>query len=225
MKVTAFVPMKLNNERLPNKNTKAFTNGQPLCRYILETLKKVRGIDDVYVYCSDEKIKEFLPEHVHFLKRSPGLDQGSTKINEVLTAFASEVESDIYVLAHATAPFLLEETIEKGIRALKSQNYDSALSVLKQQDFFWKNGKPFNYTLECVARTQDLEPYYRETTGLYLYTRELILKEGKRIGKRPYLIETTQIEATDINDPEDFVLADAIYNFCLKDKEKERNYE
>ena len=31
MKVTAFVPMKLNNERLPGKNTKAFTNGKPLC--------------------------------------------------------------------------------------------------------------------------------------------------------------------------------------------------
>ena len=53
MKVTAFVPMKLNNERLPGKNTKAFTNGKPLCQYILNTLLKVKEIDEIYVYCSD----------------------------------------------------------------------------------------------------------------------------------------------------------------------------
>ncbi|MBS7007255.1 acylneuraminate cytidylyltransferase family protein [Anaerostipes sp.] len=225
MKVTAFVPMKLNNERLPGKNTKAFTNGRPLCCYILETLKEVIGIDEIYVYCSDEKIKEFLPENIHFLKRSRELDQSSTKINEVLKAFASEVASDIYVLAHATAPFLLVKTIEEGIRAVKSQGYDSAFSVLKQQDFFWKDGKPLNYSPECVVRTQDLKPYYRETTGLYIYTRQLIMKEGRRIGRHPYLIETTQAEAADINEPEDFLLADAIYNFCLKDREREKGYE
>ena len=30
--------MKLNNRRLPQKNTKPFTNGRPLCWYILSTL-------------------------------------------------------------------------------------------------------------------------------------------------------------------------------------------
>jgi len=35
MKTVAVVPMKLNNSRLPNKNIKEFTNGKPLCHYIL----------------------------------------------------------------------------------------------------------------------------------------------------------------------------------------------
>lgn len=35
----AFVPLKLNNERLPGKNTKPFTNGKPLITYILSTLQ------------------------------------------------------------------------------------------------------------------------------------------------------------------------------------------
>ena len=38
MKIIAIVPMKLNNRRLPQKNTKSFTNGKPLCHYILSTL-------------------------------------------------------------------------------------------------------------------------------------------------------------------------------------------
>ena len=37
MKTVAVVPMKLNNRRLPQKNTKPFTNGKPLCWYILST--------------------------------------------------------------------------------------------------------------------------------------------------------------------------------------------
>ena len=46
----AVVPMKLNNSRLPQKNTKKFTNGQPLCTYTLNTLLTVESIDEVYAY-------------------------------------------------------------------------------------------------------------------------------------------------------------------------------
>ena len=49
MKTVAIVPMKLNNRRLPQKNTKSFTNGKPLCHYILSTLLTVEGVDEVYV--------------------------------------------------------------------------------------------------------------------------------------------------------------------------------
>ena len=54
MKTVAVVPIKLNNERLPNKNIKPFDNGLPLCHYIFETLKKVNGIDKIYT--REEKV-------------------------------------------------------------------------------------------------------------------------------------------------------------------------
>jgi spore coat polysaccharide biosynthesis protein SpsF (cytidylyltransferase family) len=38
MKIVGVVRVKLNNERLPGKNTKPFDNGEPLIRYILTTL-------------------------------------------------------------------------------------------------------------------------------------------------------------------------------------------
>ena len=47
MKIVAVVPMKLNNTRLPQKNTKPFHNGKPLCHYILSTLLQVEEIDEV----------------------------------------------------------------------------------------------------------------------------------------------------------------------------------
>ena len=220
MKTIAFVPMKLKNERLPGKNTKPFTHGKPLCKYILETLKKVKEIDEIYVYCSDPAILLYLPKGIKFLKRDPALDGSQVKINEVLRAFAEDVPADLYVLAHATAPFVKAETISRGVQAGQSGEYDSALTVFRQQDFFWMDGKPWNYDTKEIPRTQDLMPLYRETTGLYIYESRLILEENRRIGEKPMLLEADWKEAVDINNPEDFVIADAIYNYCMRKGEK-----
>lgn len=212
MKTVAVVPMKLNNRRLPQKNIKAFTNGEPLCRYILSTLLKVEGIDEVYVYCSDEVIKNYIPEGVKYLKRSASLDLDTTKMNEVLECFARDVPADVYVMTHTTAPFISAESISKGLRAVLSGDHDSSFAVKKLQDFLWKDGKPFNYQLDNIPRTQDLPPLYEETSGFYIYRSEIITDMHRRIGNTPYLVEVGEIEAIDIDEPEDFEIADAVYN-------------
>ena len=212
MKTAAVVPMKLNNRRLPQKNIKAFTNGEPLCHYILSTLLKVEGIDEVYVYCSDDVIKNYIPKGVKFLERSASLDLDTTKMNEVLECFAKEVPADVYVMTHTTAPFISCESISKGLQAVLSGNYDSAFAVKKLQDFLWKNGKPFNYQLDNIPRTQDLPPLYEETSGFYIYRSEIIKDMHRRIGNNPFLVEVGEIEAIDIDEPEDFEIADAVYN-------------
>ena len=184
-KVVAFVPMKLNNERLPGKNTKAFKGGKPLLTYILDTLTKVEGIDETYVYCSNEEVKKYLPNGIKFLKRSESLDTSSTLIIDVLKAFAEDVDADIYVLAHATAPFIKAKTIE-------------------------------------IPRTQDIQNVFAETTGLYVYTKKLI-KDGRRIGSNPYGVTVNFIEATDINNPIDFDLAQVIFDYYIKNNTESDN--
>lgn len=210
MKIVAVVPMKLNNTRLPNKNTRKFKNGKYLCWYILSTLLECKSVDDVYVYCSNSDICHYIPDGVHYLKRDTLLDQDSTKMNEVLSAFADDIAADIYVMTHATAPFISAESLEKGIRAVASNEYDSAFAVKKMQDFIWKNGKPFNYRLSSIPRTQDLEPLYIETSGFYIYKKEVIAESGSRIGKLPYMVEVSEVESCDIDEYEDFLIADAI---------------
>ena len=60
MKVAAFVPIKLNNERAPGKNTKRFSDGTPLITHFLKTLAEVPEIDELYVFCSKEEICDYL---------------------------------------------------------------------------------------------------------------------------------------------------------------------
>ena len=38
----------------------------------------------------------------------------------------------------------------------------------------------------------------------------------RRIGNKPFIVEVGEIEATDIDEPDDFLIADAIYNHMFK---------
>lgn len=216
MKIVAIVPMKLNNRRLPQKNTKRFTNGKPLCSYILSTLLEIDKIDEVYVYCSNPEIKEFIPNKVKFLQRSESLDKDTTSMTEVLTCFTKEVPADIYVITHTTAPFISKESIQKGLESVVSGKYDSSFAAKKLQDFLWMEGKPFNYTLDNIPRTQDLQPIYEETSGFYIYTHDVMTELHRRIGENPFIVEIGEIESIDIDEAEDFIIADAVYNHIFK---------
>lgn len=213
MRSVAVVPMKLNNQRLPQKNIKPFTNGKPLCTYILNTLKSIDEIDDVFVYCSNEEIKQYIPNDVNFLKRPEILDLDTASMTDVLKTFSKDVEADVYVMTHTTAPFISPDSIKKGLEKVISQDYDSALAVEKLQDFMWKDGQPMNYDLDKIPRTQDLPGIYMETSGFYIYKNKVINEYGRRIGNKPYFVEVGKIEAIDIDEYEDFIIADAIYNY------------
>jgi CMP-N-acetylneuraminic acid synthetase len=214
----ALVPLKLTNERLPGKNTMPFGDGRPLVAHILETLLEVRRLNDIVVYCSDSSVAELLPEGVRHLTRSATLDRSSTRINEVLRAFADDVPADVYVLTHATAPLLSAAAIQAGIEAVLDRGYDSALSVVRQQDFGWFGGEPINYDPANIPRTQDLEPLMVETTGLYVYERALITEQNRRTGDSPFLVEVSRVEAADVNEAIDFEIANALYRWRENDE-------
>ena len=51
MKIVSIIPIKLNNERLPGKNTKLL-DGIPLVHYIQKTLLLEPRIDERYIFLS-----------------------------------------------------------------------------------------------------------------------------------------------------------------------------
>jgi len=215
MKTVALVPIKLNSRRVANKNIRCFDGGKPLCTYILNTLLEIKEIDEIYVYCSDEKIKDYLPQGIKFLKRDECLDRDQTKINEVIKNFSKDVKADIYIQTHATSPFISSDSIRKAIRAVKDNGFDSAFAVTRLQTFMWKNGKPFNYSMDAVPRTQDLEPVFAETSGFYVYTYDVVDKMERRIGDTPQMIEVSGIEAIDIDEETDFEYANLIHKALM----------
>lgn len=209
MKTVAFVPIRLNSQRVSGKNLRTL-GGRPLLCHILETLTRVESIDEVYLFCSDERVRELLPEGVRFLKRSEELDRDTTLGREIYDSFTATVQADLYVLAHATSPFIRAETIADAIGKVRSGQYDSAFSAEKIQTFAWYEGRPLNYALDNIPRTQTIEPVYIETSAFFIFPRELWCGRGRRIGERPYMAVVDRIEGLDIDYPEDFAMAEVI---------------
>ena len=202
MKTVAFVPIRLNSQRVAGKNLRPL-DGSPLMCHILKTLTEVEGIDEVYVFCSDEGIRALLPEGVRLLLRDPSLDSDTY-------SFTARVGADLYILAHATSPFIRAATLADALGKVRSGEYDSAFSAEKVQTFAWFEGRPLNYALDNIPRTQTIEPVYIETSAFFIFSRELWCGRGRRIGDRPYMAVVDRIEGLDIDYPEDFAMAEII---------------
>lgn len=205
-KIVSFIPIKLNNQRLPGKNLMEL-EGRPLCDYIFHTISKVEAISDKYVYCSDERIKKYLNYGLKFLKRDAYLDGFQVKGLEIIDYFVRDVDADIYVLTHVTQPFTRADSIAKALDKVLYEGYDSAFSCTQIQDYCWYDGKPLNYDRKDIVTTQNLEPVYMETGAFFIFRREVFTKLHQRIGNHPYMCVIDAIEAIDIDTAEDFEFA------------------
>lgn len=209
MKTVAFVPIRLNSKRVVGKNLKML-GGRPLLCHILDTLISVKNIDEVYVYCSQESIVQYLPKEVKFLKRPEFLDRDETLGKEIYEEFIKTIDADIYVLAHTTSPFMKKSTIANALNKVLNEGYDSAFSCEKIQTFAWYNNKPLNYDLKEIPRTQTISPVYVETSAFFMFKREVWKVHKQRIGFNPYMAQVDKIEGVDIDWPEDFEFAERI---------------
>ena len=223
MKIVSFIPIKLNNQRLPGKNT-MMLGERPLCDYMFKTIGDIDCIDEKYIYCSDEKIipyiKPYEEKGLKFLKRYKYLDGNQVKGLEIIESFVRDVNADIYVLTHVTQPFTEKTSIEKAIHMVAGGDFDSAFSSIVLQDYLWMDEKPLNYNIKDIVRTQDLKPIYMETGAFFVFRKEVFTELRQRIGNSPYICETTQFEAIDIDTKEDFEFAQAVLPYIIRNRRK-----
>lgn len=216
MKTVALIPIKLGSKRVPGKNVKPFYDGTPLMTFIQRTCMEAKNIDEVYVYCSDEAVIPYILPSVRFLKRPEYLDGDGINANDIIREFMKKVDADIYVNAHTTSPFAKTTTVEELVDAVSSGKFDSAFCAESLRTFMWQEGKPINFDPDHFPRTQDLPLIYGETSIAYVFTKESFVKHNRRLGSNPFIKEVDRIEAMDIDYPEDFEIADAIYKEVIK---------
>lgn len=217
MRIVAMVPIKLNSERVKEKNVRLFYDGKPLVRFILDALLHSKYIKEIFVYCSSERIKDYLPDGVQFLKRPLYLDNNNINCNDIIREFLKVVDADYYVISHATAPFTKPESIDRCIEAIvKDGVFDSAFTVERLQTFLWSKGKPMNFDLDNFPRTQDLEPIYRETSGVFAFPKWVFEKYKRRVGVNPYLVEVEPFESPDVDSEFDMTVVQSLYRYMIE---------
>ncbi len=219
MKVVALIPIKLNSKRVPGKNIKLLYDGTPLMSFIQKSCLDAKKINEVYVYCSDDAVIPYVLPGVKYLKRPKYLDGDDINANDFIREFMKTVDADIYVNAHTTSPFAKASTIDECVDKVASGQYDSAFCAESLRTFMWQDGRPINFNPDNFPRTQDLPLIYGETSIAYVFTKESFLKHNRRLGSTPYVKEVSRIEAIDIDYPEDFAIANAIYKEVIKKNE------
>jgi CMP-N-acetylneuraminic acid synthetase len=215
-RVTALVPMKGHSERVPNKNLRPFC-GKPLCHWTIFNLQNSHYVKDIVVNTDSREIADNIRQNfdrVKIIDRPDEIRGDFVSMNVIIACDLSQLPGQHFLQTHSTNPLLNTETIDAGIE-LYFHNVgmcDSLFAVTRHNArFYWSDGSPVNHDPQELLRTQDLPPILEENSNLYVFSRESFKQSGnRRIGLRPYLFEISKFEAIDIDEEEDFLLAELL---------------
>lgn len=213
--MVALLPMKDHSERVPNKNMRPF-HGCPLYQHILQSLLACPLIRGVHIDTDSTFIMEDAKRHpnVHIIVRPEHLRGDFIPMNDILLYDVTQVEAEFYLQTHSTNPLLRTETISRAIQLFLENYplYDSLFSVTRVQRRLWDSlARAINHNPAILLRTQDLPPVYEENSCLYIFTRDALEKRHNRIGERPLMFEIDSIQAWDIDEEQDFRIAELLY--------------
>lgn len=224
MKIIALLPMKANSERVIGKNFKDF-GGKPLYRWMLDKLLQIDEIDEVVINTDAHSIlKEAgLPKDrkLKIRNRRKEICGDFVSMNKVIKDDVENTDGDIYLMTHTTNPFLSIRSIKSGLlrfkKALKKNEADSLFTVNILQDrLYCENGKPINHDPNNLIRTQDLIPWFKENSNMYIFTKNAFFNTNARIGKKPLMLVTEEYESTDVDTQEDWDFAEVVLDFYKK---------
>lgn len=207
-KIIAYVPLKEDSSRLPNKNFLRI--GEiPLYKRILTTLLRIKEIDAVVALTPSGNHFDEIPASVHRTIYSPTKPIEDYNSIDLARIVDHDFPAHIYILAHATTPFFPAQALKKSIAVVLSGDHDSALSVRRIQRYVWYGGYPLNYETGSPPATQLLTPVFAETSGFYVFTKET-LKSGRRVGENPFFAEVVFPYDIDIDTKEDWKQTQAV---------------
>lgn len=224
MDISIFLPCRSSSERVINKNIKKFHNkGFGLFQLKIEQLVLIRNISKVIVSTNDRKIINFLNKkkykNVKIDVRPDFLCSSSTSTDRLIKHVPKIIKSKHILWTHVTSPFFSTKDYEHAIDNYKKKlyHYDSLMGVTVMQDFVYNKKGPVNYNKKILKwpKTQNLKKLYVVNNSIFITSRNNYLKNNDRIGKKPYLLKTEKIKSFDIDWPEDFKIAEKIYEAII----------
>lgn len=221
MKNIAVIPARGGSKRIPRKNIKDF-NGKPLIAYPIIQALKSNLFDDVIVSTDDGQIAAISEEYgakVPFLRDKTLADDFTGTFAVVKDAYnrlKEEYTPDTVCCIYATAPLLCDNHLINAYSDFEKSEAKSLISVCEfpfpiQRAFIMDNEGFISYREPqyAMTRSQDLAKCYQDCGLFYIYSSELL--EGKCEDKA-ICYQMPRHRVIDIDTPEDWDLARALYN-------------
>lgn len=219
MKINIIIPAKGSSKRIKNKNLHEVA-GKSLIHHTCEKVLNCKHINNVYLDTESSSIissvKHLFSKGLKLIKRHPSLATNDIGANEMMIYGLHSIEEcDVLLQTFCTSPLLTSETIDRCIEKFINDGmgkYDSFFTVIDVQEYFWKNGEAYNFSIKDLPNSFDLEIMKMETHGLYGITVDSLLRNKTRVGNNPMMINIPKIESLDINVKEDLQLIERLMN-------------
>ena len=211
-KIIAMVPVRAGSTRVPNKNTRKFSDTN-LLDLKLKVLKKVQGITQIIVSTDCEIAAEIANKQKVKIQWRNNYYAGSNITNDQhWLHIAKTTPGDVVFLAQVTSPLLRVSSIQNALNFyLNSNIYDSLNSVTAEKKFLWKDMKPINYNINQTPKSQDLPNIISLNFAITIIKKQVMIKRKNVIGFNPSFFELDKVESLDIDDLIDFNIAELMY--------------
>ncbi len=216
------------SKRIPKKNIKEFL-GKPIITYSIEAALKSNLFDEVMVSTDDMQIAEFANKfgaNVPFLRSSKNSNDFATTVDvliEVLNEYKKiGKEFEKCCCIYPTAPFVTPIKLKKAYEYLNIQN---AYSVIPICEFSFSIYRSFGKNLDKIyynypefekSRSQDLPKSYHDCGQFYFFDVVKFLKKKSLVSNETIGLEVSQIEVQDIDNIDDWLIAEMKYNLLQK---------
>lgn len=228
MKRLAIIPARGGSKRMPYKNIRPFF-GKPVIAYSIEAARACGLFDEIMVSTDDPeiaRIAEIYGAKVPFV-RSPAASGDFATLTDVITEVLSSyadlgVTFDSFCCILATAPLISAERLSEGSEMLENKSYDSVFPVLKfsypiQRALRINSGKVYMTSPEfALSRSQDLEPRYHDSGQFYWMKTSEFERQKKLFADNSGAIILSEMEVQDIDNEEDWALAELKYKMLSK---------
>lgn len=211
--IKALIAARSGSVRVQNKNIRPFA-GSTLLEVKIEQLKRVANIDGIIVNSNDDEILSIAERlGVETVKRDPYYASNTVSMSDVYKNMAENMDCDIIVYANCTNPVIKDETIYDIVDFFNKhkEEYDSVNSAHLLKEFMFRDNLPINYDLRHQPRSQDLPDIAALNFAVNVLEKDTMINCKNVVGLHPYLFNIDQYEATDIDNPIDFFIAEQLY--------------
>ena len=200
-----------------------FFSGKPLYHCVAKILEKSEMVDSIIINTDSAIIAKDAAKNfskVKIIERPKEICGDMVSMNSIIAHDIKYSDNEHILQTHSTNPLLTLETLNSAIKSYFEfqSEYDSLFSVTRLQTrMYWDTGKPVNHNPAKLLRTQDLAPLYEENSNIYIFSKASFIQAGNnRIGLKPKMFSIEKLEALDIDDEEDFIIAELLYNLKQK---------
>ena len=215
-KILVVIPARGGSKGIPRKNIRLLDN-KPLISYTINIARCSSYVDDVVVSTDDSEIALISEKFgASVVRRSEELSSDEIPLDPVIYDAMIQKEKqafdeyDIVITLQPTSPLIKTSTLDAAIEKFEDFAIDSVITVVDDRHLGWgfdeNNQRYFPNYIERRNR-QYLPKEFRET-GAILATRRSFVHEDSRLGTNIDLIEVSREESVDIDNYEDWWIAE-----------------